>query len=62
MAPLRAIASVTGTSHPTVIEDLKAGGQDLPPADPQPVTGRDGKTYTANQVTCQEDLIPSAEA
>lgn len=40
----RAIASVLGVGHQTVMRDLSAGGPGGPPAE---VTGADGKTYPA---------------
>lgn len=51
----RAIGSALGVSHPTVLNDLRSGGQDLPPeqngsggAGSAPtITGRDGRTYQA---------------
>jgi hypothetical protein len=43
---IRAIGSALGVSHPTVLNDLRSGGQDLPPGD---ITGTDGKTYPASQ-------------
>lgn len=41
----RAIGQALGVSHTKVQQDLAAGGNNLPPADPAPVTGTDGKTY-----------------
>lgn len=45
----RAIASATGVSRPTIIKDSResSGGKELTTPDPQPVTGTDGKTYSA---------------
>lgn len=40
----RAIASATGTSYDTVQRDLKSADRNL-----SPVTGIDGKTYSAHQ-------------
>jgi hypothetical protein len=58
----RQIADEVGVSHPTVIADLKQGGNHLPPAtgeaqddpdeqdaEPEEVTGRDGKKYPATK-------------
>lgn len=47
----RAIGAALGVSHPTVINDLRSGGQDLPPAK---VTGSDGKQYPATMPQRQE--------
>ena len=41
----RAIASATGYSEPTIRREL-AGASNDAPADPKPITGIDGKTYT----------------
>ena len=41
----RAIGSATGMSHTEVGRSLR-GGTNVPPADPAPVTGTDGKTYS----------------
>jgi len=45
--PSRAIGEVVGVDHSTVVRDQQSGGADAPPVE-RAVTGRDGKTYTAN--------------
>lgn len=54
----RAIASAVGVDHRTVGNDLRSGGENSPPDDPEPgdeaddepppITGTDGKTYKPN--------------
>ncbi|WP_137725725.1 hypothetical protein [Prescottella subtropica] len=46
---IRAIASATGNSINTVQGDLREVSQTDTPAEPRPVTGTDGKTYTPKQ-------------
>jgi hypothetical protein len=54
----RGIAAAVGISHPTVISDLRAGGQDLPPAT---VQGADGKSYASARPQAQPAPMPPAD-
>lgn len=65
---LRAIAPIVGVSHPQVIADRRAAGQDLPPDDDvidaelvdTPVVGRDGKTYNVPPPKRHRRPLPDA--
>lgn len=46
---LRAIAGAVGVSHPTVIDDLRSTGKDLPVDVPDRIVGRDGKSRPATR-------------
>lgn len=56
---LRAIAAATGISHTEAKRALDAGVTNVPPAEAQPITGTDGKTYTPK--SRQVDQVADAD-
>ena len=52
---LRAIAGAVGVSHPTVIDDLRSTGNDLPVEVPDRIVGRDGRSRPSTRPRSADD-------
>ena len=52
----RAIAEEEGISQPQVMHDLKEAGDTPVSPEPETITGKDGKTYSATQPAKDDDI------